>query len=218
MALPPGTRLGPYEIAAQIGVGGMGEVYRATDTKLQRDVALQVLSETLVSDATRLARFQREAERLVSLNHPNIAAIYGLEEADGSMVLVMELVDGPTLADRIAHAAIPVDEALLIAKQIAQGLEAAHQQGIVHGGLQPARVKGGPDATVKILDVGLASAAGPGIVIDPSPYMAPEQRRGEPATARSDVWALGVVLFEMVTGIKPLEGQGQFELSAAIFG
>ena len=132
MALTPGTRLGPYEIAAQIGVGGMGEVYRATDTKLKRDVAVKVLPSALAADPERLARFQREAKTLASLNHPNIAAIYGLEEADQTKALVMELGEGPKLADRIAQGAIPVDEALPVAKQIAEALEAAHEQGIIH--------------------------------------------------------------------------------------
>ena len=218
MALLPGTRLGSYEIAAQIGEGGVGEVYRATDSNLKREVAVQVLPEVLASNAMRFARFQREAEVLASLNHANIAVIYGLEDADGSKVIVMELVEGPTLADRIAQAAIPVDEALSIAKQIAQGLEAAHQEGIIHGDLRADNVKVGPDGTVKIFDVGLASAIGSGTVVAPSPYMAPEQRRGEPATAHSDVWALGVVLYEMVTGVKPLEGGIQFELGSAILG
>ncbi len=138
MALSPGTRLGPYAITAQIGVGGMGEVYRARDTKLKRDVAVKVLPSALAADPERLARFQREAEVLAALNHPNIAAIYGLEEADRTKALVMELVEGPTLADRIAQGAIPVDEALPIAKQIAEALEAAHEQGIIHRDLKPA--------------------------------------------------------------------------------
>ena len=141
MPLTPGTRLGPYAITAQIGVGGMGEVYRATDTKLKRDVAVKVLPSHVAADPERLARFQREAEVLASLNHPNIAAIYGLEEADQTKALVMELVEGPTLADRIAQGAIPVDEALPVAKQIAEALEAAHEQGIIHRDLKPANIK-----------------------------------------------------------------------------
>ena len=138
MALTPGTRLGPYEIAAQIGVGGMGEVYQATDTTLNRQVAVKVLPESLAADAERIARFEREAKTLASLNHPNIAAIYGFEKSSGVHALVMELVEGPTLADRIAQGAIPVDEALPIAKQIAEALEAAHEQGIIHRDLKPA--------------------------------------------------------------------------------
>ena len=158
MALVPGTRLGPYEITAQIGVGGMGEVYRATDTNLKRDVAIKVLPESVAADAERLARFQREAEVLASLNHPNIAAIYGLERRDGTTALVMELVEGPTLADRIAQGPIPVDEALPIARQIAEALEAAHEQGIIHRDLKPANIKVREDGTVKVLDFGLAKA------------------------------------------------------------
>ena len=138
MTLTPGTRLGPYEISAQVGVGGMGEVYRATDTNLKRSVAIKVLPESVAADRERLARFQREAEVLASLNHANIAAIYGLERSDGATALVMELVEGPTLADRIAQGPIPIDEALSIAKQIAEALEAAHEQGIIHRDLKPA--------------------------------------------------------------------------------
>ena len=160
MGLQPGTRLGPYEVTAQIGAGGMGEVYQATDTKLKRQVAIKVLPESVAADADRLARFQREAEVLASLNHPNIAAIYGLEDADGVKALVMELVEGPTLADRIAPGAIPVDEAIPIAKQIAEALEEAHEHGIIHRDLKPANVKVREDGTVKVLDFGLAKALG----------------------------------------------------------
>ena len=161
MALTAGTRLGAYEVLAQIGVGGMGEVYRATDAKLKRHVALKILPTSLATDPDRLGRFQREAEVLASLNHPNIAAIYGLEDADGVKALVMELVEGPTLADRIAQGAIPFDEALPIAKQIAEALEAAHEQGIIHRDLKPANIKVRPDGTVKVLDFGLAKAMEP---------------------------------------------------------
>ena len=161
MAFASGTRLGPYEITAQIGVGGMGEVYRATDTKLKREVAIKVLPSHVAADPERLARFQREAEVLASLNHPNIAAIYGLEEADSTKALVMELVEGSTLEDRITQGAIPVDEALRIAKQVAEALEAAHEQGIIHRDLKPANIKVRPDGTVKVLDFGLAKALEP---------------------------------------------------------
>ena len=161
MALTPGTRLGPYEVTAQIGVGGMGEVYRATDTNLKRAVAIKVLPASVAADVERLARFQREAEVLASLNHPNIAAIYGLERTPGMTALVMELVEGPTLADRIARGAIPIEEALPIAKQIAEALEAAHEQGIIHRDLKPANIKLRPDGTVKVLDFGLAKAMAP---------------------------------------------------------
>ena len=158
MALPPGTRLGPYEVTAQIGVGGMGEVYRATDTNLKRAVAIKVLPASVAGDAERLARFQREAEVLAVLNHPNIAQIHGLEKSDGTIALVMELVEGPTLADRIAQGPIQVDEVLPIAKQIAEALEAAHERGIIHRDLKPANIKVRPDGTVKVLDFGLAKA------------------------------------------------------------
>ena len=158
MALAPGTRLGHYEIAAQIGAGGMGEVYRALDTNLKRSVAIKVLPEALAGDAERLARLQREAEVLASLNHPHIAQIYGVERTDASSALVLELVEGPTLADRIIQGAIPVDEALSIARQIAEALEAAHEQGIVHRDLKPANIKLRPDGQVKVLDFGLAKA------------------------------------------------------------
>ena len=222
MALSPGTRLGPYEVTAQIGVGGMGEVYRATDTNLKRAVAIKVLPESVAADAERLARFQREAEVLASLNHPHIAAIYGLERSDGTTALVMELVEGPTLADRIAQGPIPVDEALPIAKQIAEALEAAHEQGIIHRDLKPANIKVRPDGTVKVLDFGLAKAmdavgsaptvtqsptitspammTGVGMILGTAAYMSPEQARGKTADKRSDVWAFGCVLYEMLTG------------------
>ncbi len=229
MALTPGTRLGPYEVTAQIGVGGMGEVYRATDTKLKRQVAVKVLPSALAADPERLARFQREAEVLASLNHPNIAAIYGLEEADSTKALVMELVEGPTLADRIARGAIPVDETLAIAQQIAEALEAAHEQGIVHRDLKPANIKLRPDGVVKVLDFGLAKALEPssamspglsqaptittpamtqaGMILGTAAYMSPEQARGKIVDKRSDIWAFGCVLFEMLTGRRAFTGE-----------
>jgi eukaryotic-like serine/threonine-protein kinase len=204
LALTPGTRLGPYEVTAQIGVGGMGEVYQATDTNLKRQVAIKVLPEAVATDPERLARFQREAEVLAALNHPNIAHIHGLEKADGSTALVMELVEGPTLADRVARGPIPVDEALPIARQIAEALEAAHEQGIVHRDLKPANIKVRDDGTVKVLDFGLAKALGTdggsssgslsvsmsptlttpamtqmGMILGTAAYMSPEQARGQ---------------------------------------
>ena len=214
MSLAPGTRLGPYEITAQIGAGGMGEVYRATDTNLKRTVAIKVLPEAVATDGERLARFQREAEVLARLNHPNIAAIYGLEKSDGTAALVMELVEGPTLADRIAQGPIPVDDALPIAKQIAEAVEAAHEQGIIHRDLKPANVKVRADGTVKVLDFGLAKALEPvaagstdatasptitspammtrvGVMLGTAAYMSPEQAKGRAADKRSDVWAFG---------------------------
>ena len=169
MTLAAGARLGPYEIVSALGAGGMGEVYRARDAKLNRDVALKVLPDVFALDPDRLARFKREAQVLASLNHPNIAAIYGFEDSNPSpgsgqaavQALVLELVEGPTLADRIAHGPIPLDEALPIARQIAEALEAAHEQGIIHRDLKPANIKVRPDGTVKVLDFGLAKAMEP---------------------------------------------------------
>ena len=219
MEFSPGTRFGPYEIADEIGAGGMGVVYRATDTNLKRDVAIKVLPESLATDTERLARFQREAELLASLNHPNIAQIYGLEKADGTTALVMELVDGPTLEDRIKQGALPADEALGIAMQIAEGLEGAHSQGIVHRDLKPANIKLRSDGTVKVLDFGIAKALAPdlltsapqspmlttpatmaGVILGTAAYMSPEQARGKPVDQRADIWAFGCVLYEMLTG------------------
>jgi serine/threonine protein kinase len=161
MPLAPGARIGPYQVTAQIGAGGMGEVYAAIDTNLGRQVAIKILPDAFAADAERLARFEREARTLASLNHPNIAIIHGLEKADGVRALVMELVDGPTLGDRITQGPIPLDEALPIARQIAEALEAAHEQGIIHRDLKPANIKVRPDGTVKVLDFGLAKALGP---------------------------------------------------------
>ena len=238
MALSPGTRLGPYEVTNQIGVGGMGEVYRATDTNLKRAVAIKVLPESVAADAERLARFQREAEVLASLNHPHIAAIYGLERSDGTTALVMELVEGPTLADRIAQGPIPVDETLPIAKQIAEALEAAHEQGIIHRDLKPANIKVRPDGTVKVLDFGLAKAMDPvgsaptvtqsptitspammtgvGIILGTAAYMSPEHARGKTVGRRSDMWAFGVILFEMLAGHRLFDGDTVSDTIASV--
>ncbi len=227
LALRPGIRLGPYEITAQIGAGGMGEVYRATDTNLKRPVAIKVLPHSVAGEPDRLARFQREAEVLAALNHPNIAQIYGLEKSDGAISLVMELVEGPTLADRIAQGAIPVEEALPIAKQIVDALEAAHERGIIHRDLKPANIKLRPDGTVKVLDFGLAKAIEPaaastvrslaptittpamtqsGVILGTAAYMSPEQARGKPVDQRVDIWAFGCVLFEMLAGRRAFAG------------
>ena len=226
MSLEPGTRVGPFIIDAPLGAGGMGEVYRATDSRLKRQVAIKVLPPLLAADPDRLARLQREAEVLASLNHPHIAAIYGLEDAGGSKALVMELIEGEDLAQRIARGPIPVDEALRIAQQIAEALEAAHERGIIHRDLKPANIKVRPDGAVKVLDFGLAklgddqatsgsqpSAAAMlptitspamlsavGMVLGTAAYMSPEQARGHAADKRADIWAFGVVLFEMLSG------------------
>ena len=237
MVLSPGTRLGPYEITAQIGVGGMGEVYRATDTNLKRSIAIKVLPHAVASDGDRLARFQREAEVLASLNHPNIAAIYGLEKRDGTTALIMELVEGPTLADRIARGPLPVDDALPVAKQIADALEAAHEQGIIHRDLKPANIKLRPDGTVKVLDFGLAKVTervgssvdlsqsptitspamtAAGIILGTAAYLSPEQAKGRAADRRSDLWAFGCVLFEMLTGARAFMGDDISDTLAAV--
>jgi len=229
LALTPGTRLGVYEVTEQIGEGGMGQVYRATDTKLKRQVAIKTLPPSLAADHDRLARFQREAEVLASLNHPNIAGIYGLEESGGITALVMELVEGDDLSRRIARGAIPLDEALPIARQIAEALEAAHEQGIIHRDLKPANIKVRADGTVKVLDFGLAKAMEPtaglspsasmsptvttpamthaGMILGTAAYMSPEQARGKTVDKRADIWAFGAVLFEMMTGNKPFPGE-----------
>jgi hypothetical protein len=238
MALSSGVRLGPYEITAQLGEGGMGEVYRATDTNLKRAVAIKVLPESLAADAERLARFQREAEVLAALNHPHIAAIYGLERGNGSTALVMELVEGPTLADRIGEGSIPVQETIAISKQIAEALEAAHGQGIVHRDLKPANIKVRPDGSVKVLDFGLAKALEPaglapagalsaptitspamtaaGVLLGTAAYMSPEQARGKTVDKRTDIWAFGAVLFEMLTGRRAFAGDEIADVLAAV--
>jgi eukaryotic-like serine/threonine-protein kinase len=237
LALTPGTRLGVYDITAAIGEGGMGQVYRATDAKLKRQVAIKVLPPSLSVDADRLARFQREAEVLASLNHPNIAAIYGLEESGGITALVMELVEGDDLSQRIARGALPLDEALPIAKQIAEALEAAHDQGIIHRDLKPANIKVRGDGTVKVLDFGLAKALDPagasavnaansptltghatalGMIIGTAAYMAPEQAKGKAVDKRADIWAFGVVLYEMLAGRSAFAGETVTDILAAV--
>jgi serine/threonine-protein kinase len=239
MAIGPGSRLGPYEVTALIGEGGMGKVWRAHHTGLERDDALKVLPDAFASDPDRLARFQREAKVLASLNHPNIAHVHGLEHADGVQALVMELVEGPTLADRIAQGPIPVDEALPIAKQIAEALEAAHEQGIIHRDLKPANIQVRPDGTVKVLDFGLAKALEPmtvegadatasptitspammtgvGVLLGTAAYMSPEQAKGRPADKRSDLWAFGCVLYEMFAGTRPFGGEDVSDVLAEV--
>ncbi len=241
MSLSAGTRLGSYEIISALGAGGMGEVYRATDTKLKRQVAVKILPPAMAADSDRLARFQREAEVLASLNHPHIAAVYGQEDVDGGKALVMELVVGPTLADRIAEGPIPIDEALPIAAQIAEALEAAHERGIIHRDLKPANIKVRDDGTVKVLDFGLAklteggagrdSESDPsqsptltspaamtvmGVILGTAAYMSPEQARGRAVDKRTDVWAFGAVLFEMLTGARAFDGEDVTEMMAAV--
>ena len=252
MPLTSGSRIGGYEITSVIGAGGMGEVYRAVDTKLGRAVALKVLSETFTGDAERLARFEREAKTLAALNHPHIAHVYGLEDGPSGHALVMELVDGEDLAQRIARGAIPIDEALRIASQIAEAIEAAHEQGVIHRDLKPANIRVTPEGIVKVLDFGLAKSitgstgstsstgsAGAtgstgrsgstgsmavtspamtqaGMILGTAAYMSPEQAHGRPADKRSDVWAFGCVLFEMLTGKRAFEGHDVVDTLAAV--
>ncbi|MBI3048859.1 MAG: serine/threonine protein kinase, partial [Acidobacteria bacterium] len=248
MSLQPGQRLGVYEVTAPIGAGGMGEVYRARDTKLHRDVALKILPEAFAFDADRLARFEREAQALAALNHPNIAVIYGLEESPSTRsgqalvhALILELVEGQTLADRIAEGPIPVDEALSITRQIIDALEAAHEAGVVHRDLKPANIKIRPDGTVKVLDFGLAkltqaagsglraaaalsasptittpAMTGVGVILGTAAYMAPEQARGKPVDKRADIWAFGCVLYEMLTGARAFDGDDVTVVTASI--
>jgi eukaryotic-like serine/threonine-protein kinase len=242
MSLLPGSFIGPYEVVAPLGVGGMGEVYRARDTRLHREVALKLLPPTFAADPDRLARFTREAQTLAALNHPNVAQIYGLDETATGPVLVIELVEGETLAERIARdegRGLPQDEALAIARQIAEALEAAHERGIVHRDLKPANVKMRPDGTVKVLDFGLAkavegwrgdaadsglansptftaNATQAGMILGTAAYMAPEQATGRPVDRRADIWAFGCVLFEMLTGRGLFHGDSVGEILAAV--
>jgi Tol biopolymer transport system component len=236
MALSAGTKLGPYEIVAPLGAGGLGEVYRARDSRLNREVAIKVLPEAFARDAERLSRFQREAKMLASLNHPNIASIYGLEDQGNVHALVMELVEGPTLADRIRQAAIPAEEALPIAKQIAEGVEYAHERGIIHRDLKPANIKLAADDAVKILDFGLAKAldadssqrdmsSSPtithmatqaGIILGTAAYMSPEQAKGKMVDRRTDIWAFGCVLYEMLAGKAAFAGESITETLSAV--
>ena len=244
MNLSPGARLGSYEIVATIGAGGMGEVYRARDTKLGREVAIKVVLESVVADAERAARFRREAQVLAALNHPNIATLFGMEEADGRHFLAMEFVDGEDVSQRIARGAIPPAEALPLARQIADALTAAHDAGIIHRDLKPANIKVRDDGTVKVLDFGLAKAmdsnvgnsaaeATPylpsespttmspamtsiGMILGTAGYMSPEQAKGKPVDKRADIWAFGVVLYEMLTGKTLFSGETVSEVLAAV--
>ena len=244
LALTPGTRLGVYQITAPLGEGGMGQVYRATDTTLGRQVAIKILPDAFAQDPERLARFEREAKTLASLNHPHIAAIYGFEKSGGMHALVMELVEGEELAQRIAGGAIPIDEALPIARQIAEALEAAHGLAIVHRDLKPANVKVRADGAVKVLDFGLAKASASGAssdsaataavaahsptftspaaltmggaILGTAAYMAPEQARGKAVDKRADIWAFGLVLYEMLTGRAAFAGDTVTDIIAAL--
>ena len=238
MALTSGTRIGHYDVTDLLGEGGMGQVWQATDTQLNRQVALKILPDAFASDPDRLARFQREAQILASLNHPNIAAIYGIEESEGTRALVLELVEGPTLADRISKGPVPLDEALPIAKQIAEALEAAHEAGVIDRDLKPANIKVREDGTVKVLDFGLAKAFQPdasdpglsasptisltaaatqmGMVIGTAAYMSPEQAKGKVVDKRADVWAFGAVLYEMLTGQRAFVGDDVSDTLAAV--
>src|SRR5215475_1854897 len=213
-----GTKLAHYEITAHLGFGGMGEVYQATDSKLGRSVAVKLLPESFAHDADRVARFEREARVLASLNHPNIATIYGLEDSKDKKFLVMELVPGETLAERILRGPIPIDESAAIAKQIAEALEAAHEKGVIHRDLKPANIKVTADGKVKVLDFGLAkayeeqqtptlsnsptlmSASVPGTILGTAAYMSPERAKGKEADRTSDIWAFGCVVYEMLAG------------------
>jgi Tol biopolymer transport system component len=238
MAISPGSRIGPYEVTAQLGEGGMGIVFRGRDARLQRDVALKLLPDHFASDADRLPRFEREAQVLASLNHPNIAQIYGLEPVGASACIVMELVEGDTLEDRLRKGPLPLDEALHIARQIAEALVAAHERGVVHRDLKPANIKLTPAGTVKVLDFGLAKALGPktfdvgatamtamptmasgstpGLIMGTPRYMSPEQARGLEVDSRTDIWAFGCVLYEMLTGRQAFGGETITDVLATI--
>jgi eukaryotic-like serine/threonine-protein kinase len=238
LALTRGSRLGVYEVTAQIGEGGMGQVYRATDTTLGRQVAIKILPDAVAANPERLARFERESKTLASLNHPHIAAIYAVEKSAGMHALVMELVEGEDLSQRIARGAIPIAEALPIAKQIAEALEAAHDQGIIHRDLKPANIKVREDGTVKVLDFGLAKTMEPvgamsssqsmsptittpamtqaGMILGTAAYMAPEQAKGRGVDKRADVWGFGAVLYEMLTARRCFQGDDVSDTFAAI--
>ena len=235
MALTAGARVGAYEILSAIGAGGMGEVYRARDTRLKRDVALKILPPAVASDGDRVARFEREAELLAAVNHPNIAHIHGVEDAHGSLALVMELVEGEDLAARISRGPIPVDEALPIARQVADALEAAHEHGVVHRDLKPANIRITPEERVKVLDFGLATRprvaswsheaadlptaledrTAEGLILGTPAYMSPEQARGKPVDKRTDIWAFGCILYEMLAGCRPFTGDTPTDVIAA---
>jgi len=236
MSLHIGQQLGSYEITSLLGKGGMGEVYRARDLKLKREVAIKVLPDEFSHDSGRVARFQREAEAVASLNHPHTAAIYHIEQAAESQLLVLELVEGETLAGRIVRGPIPVDEALVLARQIAEALEAAHERGIIHRDLKPANIKITSEGQVKVLDFGLAkafeaetsnvplsnsptlsrAATNAGVILGTAAYMSPEQAKGRHVDRRADIWAFGVLLYEMLTGRILFSGETAAETMAAV--
>ena len=236
-----GTRLGTYEVLSPLGAGGMGEVYRARDTRLGRDVALKILPPLFSQNPERLARFEREAQLLAALNHPHIGAIYGLEKSSDTNFLVLELVEGDTLATRIAAGPVTLDEALRLAREIIDALEAAHDKGIIHRDLKPSNIALTADGHVKVLDFGLAKATDPvvsgsevspigvtysptltlaatqaGVILGTAAYMSPEQAKGRVADKRSDVWAFGCVLFEMLTGVRAFDGEDASDTMAAV--
>jgi eukaryotic-like serine/threonine-protein kinase len=234
MSIKAGTRIGPYEVTSPLGEGGMGVVFRAHDTKLQRDVALKLLPDHFADDPERLARFEREARVLASLNHPNIAQIHGLEESENTRCIVMELVEGATLQERLKRGPIPIDEALPIAKQLAEALEAAHERGIIHRDLKPANIKLTSDGKIKVLDFGLAKAfqeqqaaplsdsptligaSVPGAILGTAAYMSPEQAKGRAVDPRTDIFAFGCILYEMLSGRPAFDGEDVTEILSRI--
>ena len=237
MPLSPGDKLGNFDVLSLLGRGGMGEVYRARDTQLKRDVALKVLPAAFSSDPDRLARFQREAELLASLDHPNIGHIYGMVQSERNWALVLALIEGPTLDDRIKQGPLPPDEAIAIAKQVIDAMEYAHDNGVIHRDLKPANIKVTPDGVVKVLDFGLAKALDQraatsfdpensptltmgatqaGVIMGTAAYMSPEQAVGKPADRRSDIFSFGAVLYEMLTGKRPFRGDSMGDTLAAV--
>src|SRR5215831_2205835 len=232
-SLSPGQRLGAYEIVSHLGTGGMGQVFRARDTRLDRDIAIKVLSGTFSTDSDQLARLDREARALATLNHPNIATIHGIEEVDGVRAIVLELVEGETLSELVSRGPVPMKEALSISKQIAAALEAAHEKGIIHRDLKPANIKITQSAVVKVLDFGLARMVPdksmmesevetqslltePGMIVGTVPYMSPEQARGRAIDKRTDIWASGCVLYELLSGQRAFLGETLSYTLAAI--
>jgi eukaryotic-like serine/threonine-protein kinase len=237
MTIAPGTHLGPYEITSPLGRGGMGEVYRARDARLKRDVAIKLLPDGFARDEERVARFEREAQALASLNHPNIGSIYEIADEGSSQFLVLELVEGQTLADRVVHGPLATEEALRIARELIDALDAAHEKGIIHRDLKPANIMVKPDGSIKVLDFGLAKLTGDevsaasglaltnsptamasmaGTILGTAAYMSPEQATGKSVDKRADIWAFGVVLYEMLTGDSPFQADSLQETVASV--